>query len=61
MHSETFTKLTTENQQINSELAVFKVVNSKLEKRVINLKKNQTKPKQYVETMWNLAILPAIC
>ena len=30
--SETITKLATANQQINSELAIVKVVNSKLEK-----------------------------
>ena len=39
--SETITKLATANQQINSELAVVKVVNSKLEKRVIDLEKYQ--------------------
>ena len=39
--SQTITSLATANQQINSELAVIKIVNSKLEKRVIDLKKNQ--------------------
>ena len=33
------TKLATASQQINSELAVVKVVNSKLEKSLIDLKK----------------------
>ena len=37
--SETITKLATANQQINSELAIIKMVNSKLEKRVIALEK----------------------
>ena len=46
--SETITSLATANQQINSELAVIKIVNSKLEKRVIDLKKTQqVKSKQY--------------
>ena len=45
--SETITKLATANQQINSELAIVKVVNSKLEKRVIDLEKNQAKSEQY--------------
>ena len=46
--SETITSLATANQQINSELAVIKIVNSKLEKRVIDLEKNhQVKSKQY--------------
>ena len=37
--SKTITKLATGNKQINSELAIVKMVNSKLEKRVIDLKK----------------------
>ena len=45
--SETITKLATANQQINSELAIVKVVNSKLEKRVIDLEKKQAKSEQY--------------
>ena len=45
--SETITKLATANQQINSELAIVKMVNSKLEKRVIDLEKNQAKSEQY--------------
>ena len=45
--SETITKLATANQQINSELAIVKVVNSKLEKRVIDLEKTQAKSEQY--------------
>ena len=35
-----------EIQQINSELAIVKVVNSKLEKRVIDLEKNQAMSEQ---------------
>ena len=35
------------NEQINSELAIVKVVNSKLEKRVIDLEKKQAKSEQY--------------
>ena len=45
--SETITKLATANQQINSELPIVKVVNSKLEKRVIDLEKKQAKSEQY--------------
>ena len=45
--SETITKLATANQQINSELTIVKVVNSKLRKRVIDLKKNQTRLERY--------------
>ena len=45
--SETITKLATAKQQINSELTIVKVVNSKLQKRVIDLKKNQTKLERY--------------
>ena len=45
--SENITKLATTNQQINSELAVAKVVNSKLEKRVIDLEKKEAKSEQY--------------
>ena len=37
--SETITKLAMTNQQINSELAIVKVVNNKIEKTVIDLKK----------------------
>ena len=39
--SETITKLAMANQQINSKLAIVKMVNSKLEKRVIDLEKNR--------------------
>ena len=45
--SETITKLATANQQINSKLAIVKMVNSKLEKRMTDLEKNQAKPEQY--------------
>ena len=45
--SETITKLATANQQINSEFAIAKLVNSKLEKRVTDLEKNQSKSEQY--------------
>ena len=39
--------MATANQQINSKLAIIKVVNSKLEKRVIDLEENQAKSEQY--------------
>ena len=45
--SETITKLVTTNQQMNSELTIVKVVNSKLEKRETDLEKNQAKSEQY--------------
>ena len=45
--SENITKLTTANQQINSEHAIVRVVNSKLETRVIDLQKKQAKSEQY--------------
>ena len=45
--SETITKLATANQQINSELAIVKMVNSKFEKRVTDLEKKQAKSEQY--------------
>ena len=45
--SETITKLATAKQQINSELAIVKKINNKLEKRVIVLGKNQAKSEQY--------------
>ena len=44
---ETITKLATVKQQINSKLAIVKVVNSKLEKSVIGLEKNQAKSEKY--------------
>ena len=44
---ETIAKLGTANEEISSELAIVKVVNSKLEKRVIDLEKNQAKLEQY--------------
>ena len=56
--SETITKLATANQQINSELAIVKMVNSKLEKRVIDLEK-KTKPSRNSiaeGTVWKLVI-----
>ena len=56
--SETITKLATANQQINSELAIVKMVNSKLEKRVIDLKKKNKPSRNTIAegTMWNLVI-----
>ena len=39
--SETITKLATTNQQINIELTIIKVANSKLKKRVADLQKNR--------------------
>ena len=45
--SEAITKLATANQHISSELAIVKMVNSKLEKRVIDLEKKQAKSEQY--------------
>ena len=45
--SETITKLATVNQQINNELTIVKVVNSKLERRVTDLEKNQANLEQY--------------
>ena len=44
---ETITKLATVKQQINSKLAIVKVVNSKLEKSVIDLEKKQAKSEKY--------------
>ena len=44
---ETITKLATANQQINNELTIVKVVNSKLERRVTGLEKNQANLEQY--------------
>ena len=59
--SETITKLATANQQINSELAIVKMVNSKLEKRVIDLEKNRPSRNSIGEgTMWNLVIFQMI-
>ena len=59
--SETITKLATTNQQINSELAIVKMVNSKLEKRVIDLEKNRPSRNSIAEgTMWNLVIFQMI-
>ena len=59
--SETITKLATTKQQINSELAIFKVVNSKLEKRLIDLEKTRPSWNSIAEgTMWNLAIFQMI-
>ena len=45
--SETITKLATVNQQINNELTIVKAVNSKLERRVTDLEKNQANLEQY--------------
>ena len=61
--SESIKKLATGNQQIYSELAIVKVVNSKLVKIVIDLKKKQAKSEQNSIAegiMWNLAIFPII-
>ena len=59
--SETITKLATTKQQINSEFAIFKVVNSKLEKRLIDLEKTRPSWNSIAEgTMWNLAIFQMI-
>ena len=59
--SETITKLATTNQQINSELAIVKMVNSKLEKRVIDLEKSRPSRNSIAEgTMWNLVIFQMI-
>ena len=54
--SETITKLAMANQQINSELAIAKVVNSKLEKRVTEKSWNSITE----GTMWNLVIFQTI-
>ena len=55
--SETITKLATPNQQINSELAIVKMVNSKLEKRLTDLEKTRPSRNNIAEgTMWNLVI-----
>ena len=54
--SETITKLAMANQQINCELAIAKVVNSKLEKRVIEKSWNSITE----GTMWNLVIFQMI-
>ena len=40
-------KLATANQQINSELAIVKMVNSTPEKRMTDLEKKQAKSEQY--------------
>ena len=45
--SETITELATAIHQINSELAIVKVINSKLEKREVDLGKTQAKSEQY--------------
>ena len=44
---ESNTKLATANQQINSELAIVKMVNSTPEKRMTDLEKKQAKSEQY--------------
>ena len=44
---DAITKYATANQQIDSELAVVKLVNRKLEKRVIDLEKNQAKSEHH--------------
>ena len=58
--SETLTKLAMSNQQINSELAIVEMVNSKWEKRV-SWKKNRPSGNSIVAgTMRNLAIFSMI-
>ena len=59
--SETITKLAMTNQQINSELAIVKVVNNKIEKTVIDLKKTRLCRNSIAEgTMWNLVVFQMI-
>ena len=59
--SETITKLAMTNQQINSELAIVKVVNNKIEKTVIDLKKTRLCQNSIAEgTMWNLVVFQMI-
>ena len=45
--TQTIDQISLENRKLTSELVIRKNVNSRLQKRIINLKKNQTKWKQY--------------
>ena len=55
------TRLAMASQQINSELAVIKVVNSKLDKSLIDLEKTTPSRSNIVEgTLWNLVTYPII-
>ena len=45
--TQTIDQILLENRKLTSELVIRKNVNSRLEKRIINFKKNQTKWKQY--------------
>ena len=45
--TQTIDQISLENRKLTSELVIRKNVNNRLEKRTINLEKNQTKWKQY--------------
>ena len=45
--TEAIDQISAENRKLTSELVITKNVNSRLEKRIINLEKNQAKGEQY--------------